>query len=135
MARLVMSRESGRMLSRTNCCHLMVSRGRRRARRVEDAPRQLHVLPGWALPRLVAKKCSRVIGDDEWNAMISVNLSTQFADWRRCLQERLRGEPPQRENDARPKQLELATKVWLAGEHFIRKRISISRWTMLQHVA
>ena len=76
-----------------------------------------------------------MIGDDEWNTVKAVQLPTQLANRRCGLQQCLRREPAECENDARVHQFELAQQVGLAGVDFCRHGIAISRRTMLEHVA
>ena len=67
--------------------------------------------------------------------MKAVQLSAQLSN--RCcgLQQRLRGEPTECQNDAWLYQFELTHQVGLTSVHFVGQRIAISGRPMLEHIA
>ena len=71
----------------------------------------------------------------QWHAVISVNSAAQFANSFSRVQQRLGGKSPERHDHAWLDQLDLADEVRTAGLNFIRHRIAIAGWAMLQDVA
>src|SRR5205807_2877896 len=61
-------------------------------------------------------------------------LPVHARDPRRPPGQELRCEVPERCDDARPNQLDLAPEMALAGLDLLRYRIAVTRWTAFQHV-
>ena len=76
-----------------------------------------------------------MIGDDEWNSVVLVHLSTEFSYRRFCVQKSLRREGSKCNDYFGFYKFQLANKVWTASRDFIGKRISVSGRPMLQNVA
>jgi len=76
-----------------------------------------------------------VIGDDEWNAVILVNRTTELSYRRFCVQKSLRGEGSKCNNYFWLDQLQLPDEIRAARCNFIRQWISISRRPMLEDIA
>src|SRR6476646_6100870 len=110
------------------------SRNGSRACVVEDSSSELHIFPCWPLPRWIAQKRGRMIGDDHGNAVIAVNRAAQLPDRQLGFEQRLRGEGAEGENDLWAHQLDLANEVWAAGAHLVRHRIAIAWRPVLQDV-
>ena len=75
-----------------------------------------------------------MIGDDQRDAVIAVNLAAELADRQLGLEQRLRGEGAERENDFRGNELDLPNEVGATRAHLFRQRIAIPRRPMLEDV-
>src|SRR5262245_10824242 len=62
------------------------------------------------------------------------DVSAQPRDRRLDLEQRLRGERPERDDDLRLDRVDLPEKKGLAGRDFVRLRIAVARRTALDHV-
>src|SRR5258708_28036331 len=75
-----------------------------------------------------------MIGHNERNTVIAMYLPAQPANCKLRLEQRLSGERAKGQNDLRLHQLDLTHQVWRASGHFVRKRVPVSRRTVLQHL-
>src|SRR4051812_47459265 len=74
---------------------------------VEYSSGKLNVFPGRAFPGRVPEKRGRVVGHDERNAVVAVNLAAELADRRLRFQQSLRRKGAERQNHFRPDELDL----------------------------
>src|SRR5688572_25506214 len=102
---------------------------------VEDSTSELDIFPGWPLPRGIPEEGGGVVGDDQRDAMIAMDGPAKLADRELGVQQRLRGEGAERDDDLRADQLELLDEVRAAGDHFLRQRIAVARRPVLEDVA
>src|SRR5205085_600875 len=96
---------------------------------------ELDIFPGGTFPRRVAKQGRRMIGDHERDTVVPMHLPAQLADRELGLEERLRRETAERDDDFWTYELELPHKIGTARGDFFRKRIAIARRPMLEDVA
>src|SRR4029453_8352576 len=102
---------------------------------IENSTGELDIFPGWAFPRWIAQQRGGVIRDDQRNAVILVHRAAQFTDRQLRLQQRLRGERAERDDDLRTNALQLAHEVRTARFDLLRHRVAVPRRSMLEHVA
>src|SRR5688572_24293195 len=76
-----------------------------------------------------------MVRDDERNAVVAVNLAAKLTDRQLRLQQRLRGERAERDDDLWPNELELTHQVRAARFDFLRIRVAIPGRSMLEDVA
>ena len=76
-----------------------------------------------------------MIGDHEWYAVVPMDLPSQLPDRELCVEKSLRCKGPKSNDHFWPDQFELSDEIRTARNHFFRKRITISGWTVLEDVA
>src|ERR1043165_4591104 len=92
----------------------------------ENSMSELDIFPGGALPRRIPEKCRGVVSHHEWHAVVPVHLAAEFSDRRFRVEESLSSERPQRKDDARFDQLDLADEVGTTCSDLIRHRIPVT---------
>src|SRR5688500_12695861 len=102
---------------------------------IEYSTGELDIFPGRPFPRRVPKKRRGVVGDDERNAVIPVHGPAELADRELGVEERLRGECSERDDDLGTNQLELAYQIRAARGDLAGCRVAIARRSVLEHVA
>src|SRR3954462_14133105 len=101
---------------------------------VEYSSGKLDVFPGRAFPGRIPEKRGWMVGNDERNAIIAMDLAAKLADRGLGLQQSLRGKRAECQNHLWPDQLDLADQVGRAGCHFLGQGISVSRGPVLEDV-
>ena len=76
-----------------------------------------------------------MVGDDERDAVVPVHGASQLPDRELRIEQRLRGERAERDDDLGPNDLQLTHEIRAAGSDFRRRGVPIRRWPMLEHVA
>src|ERR1051325_475252 len=102
---------------------------------IEYSTDELDIFPSRAFPAWVAEQRGWVIGDDQRNAVKAVHLVAQLSDRQLRLQKSLSSERSKSKDCFWLNQLKLAQQVRAAGGYFVRHRIAIPWWPMLEHVA
>ena len=75
-----------------------------------------------------------MIGHDERNTMIAMNLAPELSNGRLRFEQRLRRKSAERKDDLRTHQLDLTNKIRRAGGYLLRHRIPVTRGSVLEDV-
>src|SRR5262245_30937392 len=68
---------------------------------IEDSTCELDIFPGGALPGGVPQERSGMVGDDQWNAVIAMQLPAELADRELCVEQSLGSERSQSKDYSR----------------------------------
>src|SRR6185312_4937750 len=101
---------------------------------IEESTSELDIFPGWSLPSGIAEERGRVIGDDDGNPVVAVDRAAQLADRELRLEQGLRGERTECNDDRGSDDLQLTNQIRTARIHFGGERIAIAGWPMFEHV-
>src|SRR6185437_11805450 len=101
---------------------------------IEESTSELDIFPSWSLPSGIAEERGRVIGDDDGNPVVAMNQAAQFADRLIRVEQRLRGERTECDDDRGSDDLQLTDQVRAARFHFGGKRVAIPGRPVLEHV-
>src|SRR5690348_1301486 len=102
---------------------------------IEYSTGELDIFPGGALPGGVPQQRGGVVRDDQGHPIIAMNLSPQLPDGKLRVQQSLRGECAECDDDFRANELDLTYQVRPAGRNLFGARVSVPRRPVLQHVA
>src|SRR5688572_30738776 len=109
--------------------------GSRAGGAIEESSSKLDIFPGRALPRRIAEQRCRMIGDDQWDAIVPVQPSAEFADRLAGPQQRLCRKSAEGQHDLGAEELDLPNEIRGTSLHLVRQRIAVTGWPVLQHVA
>jgi len=76
-----------------------------------------------------------MVGDDQRYTVEAVHLAPEFSDRQLRLKESLGSERSESKDCFWTNELELAKEIRAAGGYFVRHRISVAWWPVLQNVA
>ena len=76
-----------------------------------------------------------MVRDDERNSVVLMDGTAKLSNWCFCVEKSLGSEGPERNDYFRLDELQLPYEIRTAGSHFIRQRISVARWPVLENVA
>src|SRR5882724_906515 len=101
---------------------------------VEKLSRDTDVIPGGLLPVRVAEQRGRMVGDDQRNAAVGMNLAPQLAQTLSGVEQRFGRGAAERHDHLGPDKRELAVKVRHAGCHLVRQRLAVLRRPTLHDI-
>jgi hypothetical protein len=101
---------------------------------VVQFPHPFHVFPRISLVVGISQQSRRVIGYDQWNAVVLMQLSTQLRQGGLGLQQGVCRLPTEATDDLWGNQLDLSLQVRLTAINLLRLWISIVRRTTLENV-
>src|SRR5690242_20334060 len=88
---------------------------------VEYSACELDIFPGGSLPGWITEERCWVISHDQRNAVVAMDLTSQFTDRQLRVEQRLRGERPKSEDNSRTDQFDLPNQVRTARLDFFRQ--------------
>src|SRR5215213_4198472 len=98
---------------------------------IEYSTGELDIFPGGTLPRWIAQERGGVVRNDQRHPVVAMNLAPELPDGKLRLEQRLRGERAERENDFRTNQLDLSDEVWATRRNLFGTRIAVPRRAVL----
>src|SRR5690606_5824305 len=101
---------------------------------IEYSAGELDIFPGWSLPRRVPEECRGVIGHHHRDSVVAVYRAAQLAYRELCIEQSLRGECAEGDDDLGTDQCDLTDEIRTARRDLVGKRVAVARRPVLQDV-